>query len=96
MSEPEPESADHLQQTVIELFERIMAELAGRLENPLSESDRMAVVTAVQKAAMEGARAGVVDMTARVSEAEDELHIDLNMETFQPVDTWALEYGDGT
>jgi len=90
------ESADHLQQTVIEVFERLVAELIERLENPLSDSDRTAVLTAIQKAAMEGARAGVVDMTARVSElAEEELHIDLNMETFVPVDMWAEQYGHG-
>jgi hypothetical protein len=83
-----------MQQTAIELFHRIMAELTERLEAGLSTADTIAVATAVQTAVMEGARAGIVEMTARVSELEPELHVDLKMDTLRPVDTWAERYGD--
>lgn len=86
-------SADHLQATVITLLERIMDEALERIEGDLSEQDRAAMLTAVQKAGMEGARAGVIEMAARISELSPDVSLNVDLSTFRPVDRWAQLYG---
>jgi hypothetical protein len=90
MAEPGP-SADHLQESVIELLEPIMDEMVERFGGRLSDKDLTAALTAVQKAGMEGARAGVVELAARLSE-EGGTQLNLQMNAFQPVDRWAEQY----
>ncbi len=68
----------------------IMQELVGRLEGEMSPSDRLAVVTALQKTLVAGAAAGALEMFARLQDDPDASPIGLSWEL--PMgDQWARE-----
>jgi hypothetical protein len=92
MSAPVPDpSADHLIESVVGKLGPIMDEVLARLEVELTVPDQTAVLTAVQKAGVEGARVGVGELAARLSETGTvDVHLRMDL---KPADPWADRYG---
>ena len=85
-------ASDHLTKVLIDSARSIAVELWERLEIDPSEKDVLAISTAVEKAIVTGARAGVAEAAAQVQEALPEAKVNLHQD-IASTDEWAERYG---
>ncbi len=104
------ESPQDIGEFATEIFNELSAEMMSRLEQPLarhSEADRIAVLTAISKAAWRGILRGVAITTYAVNAKADEqlaenedaevFRLDPQLHTSPEPDLWAQQYGgDGS
>lgn len=64
----------------------------SRIEGSLTEKDRLAVETALEKAIATGARIGMIEAAAQIEEAHPEVQVETKAE-INSTDDWAARYG---